>query len=523
MSKIDHLKSSLDLTSSLSSVASPVEKARKLYKIRTDPWEFLKHVKTLDQVDKKNPVKNFPIDLSYLRLYAHVWLYESKILVPKSRRMKMSWINIALVLWDCLFHSGRSWALVSKKEEDSNALVKRALFIYEELKKDPEIGPFLPAHTEKWCTLRFPEINSEIGGFPSGADQLRQYTFSGLMFDEMAFWEHAQKAYAASMPTTEGGGKLIGISSPAPGFFKRLVFDQLEKAPGSEIDATVEESRVIRPMKGIRAWRNRTNNIFVFELHYTADPSKRSEDFKKSIRESLPWRDYLREYELHWDTFEGLPVYADFDSSRHLSRRRLEPEIGLPILRGWDWGLTPACVVAQLVGEQLRILREFTATNMGAERFIEMVESKCKILYPAWSRPEDMIEFIDPAGYAKNQSNETVCAQYLLELGDNKTVIGGAIDFETRRKSVEYFLVRQTSSGPCLIVDKDACPIISRGFDGGYRYPEKSLETGELKPVKDLHSHPHDGLQMITSKIHDSLDVPQVEIGQLSYDFGSTR
>jgi len=49
----------------------------------------------------------------------------------------------------------------------------------------------------------------------------------------MAFWSDAEKMYSASIPTLEGGGKLTGVSSPAPGFFKRLVFDTLD----SEVDS----------------------------------------------------------------------------------------------------------------------------------------------------------------------------------------------------------------------------------------------------------------------------------------------
>jgi hypothetical protein len=68
-----------------------------------------------------------------------------------------------------------------------------------------------------------------IQGFPQGADQLRQFTFSGILADEMAFWNDAQEMYSASFPTLEGGGRFTAISSPGAGFFKALVFDQLDR------------------------------------------------------------------------------------------------------------------------------------------------------------------------------------------------------------------------------------------------------------------------------------------------------
>ena len=203
-----------------------------LFRLREDPWFFLHFVNTLDQVDKGQPVKPFPVHLDYLKHYVSLWVKESLILVPKSRRMKMSWVNISLYLWDAMFHIGRRHALVSKKEEDADDLVERAKFILENLSEDlPK--EFIPAWKKTYCSLEFTGINSVLEAYPSGADQLRQFTFSGILGDEMAFWDNAQQMYSASFPTIEGGGRITLISSPAPGFFKRLVFDQLDQMGGT--------------------------------------------------------------------------------------------------------------------------------------------------------------------------------------------------------------------------------------------------------------------------------------------------
>lgn len=195
-----------------------------LERVRDDPWEFLKIVNTLDPLDKKTPIKPFPIHLDYLKFYVRLWQKEPKILVPKSRRMKMTWVNIGLYTWDTVFHKGRHNAFVSKKEDDSDDLVGKAEFILKNLQK-PVI---LPEFEKTFNQLAFPEIESKIEGFPSGADQMRQFTFSGIFADELAFWEDAEKMYSGSVPTIEGGGRFTGVSSPAPGFFKRLVMDELD-------------------------------------------------------------------------------------------------------------------------------------------------------------------------------------------------------------------------------------------------------------------------------------------------------
>lgn len=203
-------------------------------KIRSDPWEFLKCVRTLDQVDQVNPIKAYPTHIPYLNLYVRVWQRERLLLVPKSRRMKMSWTNIALYTWDSIFHVGRHNAFVSKKEDDSDELVKRSKFILDNIDETKLPRQLLPKYEVKYNRLYFPQLNSTIQGFPSGANQLRQFTFSGILADEIAFWEDAQKMYSASFPTLEGGGRFTGISSPSHGFFKLLVFDKLDQGEEDE-------------------------------------------------------------------------------------------------------------------------------------------------------------------------------------------------------------------------------------------------------------------------------------------------
>ena len=202
----------------------------KIKAIRDDPWAFVSILNTLDPADKKNPIKKFPVHLEYLKFYTRIWEKKKKILVPKSRRMRMTWINIALYLWDTCWHVGRHNAVVSKKEDDSNELVKKAEFLLSHIEETDLPKEFIPKYEVTYNKLYFPEINSTLQGFASGADQLRQFTFSGIFADELAFWSDAEQMYSASVPTLEGGGRFTGVSSPAPGFFKRLVEDELDQS-----------------------------------------------------------------------------------------------------------------------------------------------------------------------------------------------------------------------------------------------------------------------------------------------------
>lgn len=208
----------------------PDKTLTQLERVINDPIEWLKCVRTIDQVDKVNPIKHFPWHLEYVQLYVRVWEIKRLLLSPKSRRMKMTWLNIALYTWDTLFHRGRYNAFVSKKEDDADVLVQKADFIIKNIDQERLPKKYIPKHETTFNKLKVPDMDSALQGFPSGSDQLRQFTFSGIFGDEMAFWDNAEEMYSAAFPTLEGGGRFTGVSSAAPGFFKALCYDKLDES-----------------------------------------------------------------------------------------------------------------------------------------------------------------------------------------------------------------------------------------------------------------------------------------------------
>lgn len=257
-------------------------------------------------------------------------------------------------------------------------------------------------------------------------------------------------------------------------------------------------------MTGVRLWKNPKNKFCVFEAHYTADPDKRSEEFRQDKKNSLPLRKFLMEYEIHWESFSGLPVFGDtWNNKVHLVQKEIKPELGLPILIGWDWGLTPAAVIAQLSGSRLMVMREFVASNMGAARFIPLVIRQLKLLYPLWATlSKDYLNFIDPSGAFRKDTDESTCKDFLYENGFRE-IIPGAIPFQERQSSVESFLTQMQGGEACFQISAAHCPILIKGFQGGYQFKEgqDEIEPNKLEPEKNNYSHPHDALQMITSRI----------------------
>lgn len=471
---------------------------KKLQTYRTDPWAFCTDcVYTLDQADEKEPIKKFPSHYQYLKLYTRIWQKERFIVVPKSRRMFMSWMNLALYTWDAMFHAGKFEAFISKKEEDAAELVKKSLFILDHIPEEMLPRELIPKYVHTYAKLEFPEINSEIRGFPQGADQTRQYTVSGFLADEMGFWEQAQETYASSVPTLEGGHtRFTGVSSPAPGFFKRLVFDQLDAGSASVEQSEYNPNRQF-PLDGIEVWKNPKNKFFVFQLHYSANAKKRDPKYRETVKSGMPIRQYMQEYELTWESFAGTPVYPDFQRSVHGSKEKIEAVVGLPLMRGWDFGITPACVIGQYVDGVFNIICEFTAMNKGADQFSKEVRNQCNIRFKNHIGKDWWIDYVDPSGFFRKDTDLGTCAQLLIKNGIDPHP--GPVSFEERKTSVEYFLTRYTKDGANFRVSLPDCPVLVRGFEGGYRYDEKAVdvEPTKVRPIKDEHSHPQDALQYI--------------------------
>jgi len=185
---------------------------------------------TLDPKDSKQPFKNFPRH-SYLSELCHQFETENLILCPKSRQMLATWFYVAASLWYTFKKDGRITFYVSKKEDDAGfasdlSLLSRAWFIINHLPN--ELRPSTITRSMKPPVIRVPRMYSSIQAMSQNADALRMFSASLIICDEWAFQEQAYKAYAAMIPTIEGGGKIVGISTPngkANNLFYDLVHD----------------------------------------------------------------------------------------------------------------------------------------------------------------------------------------------------------------------------------------------------------------------------------------------------------
>jgi hypothetical protein len=193
---------------------------------------------------------------------------------------------------------------------------------------------------------------------------------------------------------------------------------------------------------------------------------------------------------------DGRPIYPEFSDTIHVSPVPLQPYRGLPLLLGWDFGLTPACAIGQLSARgQLRVLHEFTSTNSGIKQFANNeVKPFLAMNYP----DSKILSFIDPAGAPRAQTDERTCRDILKEAGLHPT-LAPTNSFTARREAVAGFLSRLIDGQPGFLLDP-RCKVLRKGMNGDYRFRRVQVAGEERyhdQPEKNAVSHVCEALQYL--------------------------
>lgn len=209
----------------------------------------------------------------------------------------------------------------------------------------------------------------------------------------------------------------------------------------------------------------------------------------------------------------GKRVYPEYNDDIH-SVAKLEALQGVPIHLGFDFGLTPACVVVQITPRgQLRILKEYVAEDLGIRTFAKnVVLPSLSVDFPYCRVGESEG---DPAGAAGDAIMEELsCIGELNNLGI-KTQAASTNDPDVRISSVRYFLNSMIDGQPAFLISREHCPVLRKGFINGYHFKRLSVSGDERyqdKPNKNRFSHPHDALQYIVMKFAADRIVEKKEV-----------
>lgn len=192
---------------------------------------------------------------------------------------------------------------------------------------------------------------------------------------------------------------------------------------------------------------------------------------------------------------DGKPVFPEYNDNVHCAD--VEPVQKLTLYRGWDFGLTPACTLSQMLPNgRWIVIDELTADSMGIENFGRNVIAWCGQSYADFT----FEDIGDPAGDSRSQTDERTCFEILKGMGIN--IRGGDQDPHVRQESVRKPLNRMVDGKPAFALHP-RCKMLRKGFMGKYRYRKMQVAADRYdeKPEKNEYSHVHDALQYVATRL----------------------
>ena len=191
---------------------------------------------------------------------------------------------------------------------------------------------------------------------------------------------------------------------------------------------------------------------------------------------------------------DGRPVFPEFCEETHVSRTPLEVDRSRPLVLGWDFGLTPACIITQITTQgQFRVLQEIVGDNIALSQFAtNVVKPTLNGRYNGMK----IISLIDPAGNERSQADANTCRAVLRAMGFNPSAAYSNA-FTARKEAVVQYLTHLVMGKPAFLIDP-SCRTLIRGLGGQYKFKRVQV-PGEDRfkdvPDKNKYSHPADALQ----------------------------
>jgi hypothetical protein len=211
---------------------------------------------------------------------------------------------------------------------------------------------------------------------------------------------------------------------------------------------------------------------------------------------------------------DGKPIFPEFSDAVHVLTEEPQPMKG-PVYLGIDFGLTPACVIAQKSAvDQWIIYDEIVTEDMGAVRFAESVGAR---LRQKW-RSHRILGWGDPAGEQRSQVDERTPFQILRAAG-LPVRPAPSNDFTLRRESVAKGLSTLTMQAQPRLILSPKCKELRKALAGGYKYRRVQISGDEKyhdKPDKNRYSHVAEALQYLMIGAGESRELikPSVDVGK---------
>ena len=202
----------------------------------------------------------------------------------------------------------------------------------------------------------------------------------------------------------------------------------------------------------------------------------------------------------------GTAVYTTYNDDVHCAKEDLPFNPVLPLILGFDYGLTPACVFAQYSPfGQLQVIDELFKEGCGIEHFLDTYVLPKLVNEYNLLKGIELIAVGDPAGNKRAETNESTCMDFLHERNiPVEACVTNAL--LPRLESVRYFLNSLAGGKPAFQLSPK-CQMLRRGMQGLYRFePMRGYAKNVLReePCKNEYSHLQDALQYIAHRIRFS-------------------
>ena len=289
-------------------VISYDEKAAERYTLRPAPP--LECYKTLaDFLDERAP--------------DGTWAHD-KVAVAKSRQLWITWFVAARLAWIAIHKSHGLCAIVSKTEDDSIEALRRVKAVLTHLpawyRRERRLVVKGNAGQLSLSNGTLIEAMAQKGG-----DALRGRTPTACLIDEAVYHKDFEKQWQSLTGGQDARAQILVVSSAGPSWYERLFNDALDGKRGGP-------GEYYHRSQGLDIWRNRVNGLDCVRLHYTADPGRRSAEWKARKRAGVPRHQWQAEQEIDWAARGGQRVFEMLDREVHVMRSEM---------RVFEWAGSP--------------------------------------------------------------------------------------------------------------------------------------------------------------------------------------
>ena len=187
---------------------------------------------------------------------------------------------------------------------------------------------------------------------------------------------------------------------------------------------------------------------------------------------------------------KGKPIFTKFSEMKHVAKEVLLPRRGTSILLGIDFGLTPACIVAQLNFKGLVLLDELPATDESLEDFLDQyVLPLLRSKYNGYT----VVASGDPAGAGRSSLTKMTSIQTMTMRGI-RTYPAVTNNFAKRKEAVDFFLGRDEG-----FIISPHLTHVREVLGAGYVWKQTRNNAGKVLDVADKNefSHMADAIQYL--------------------------